>query len=97
MKKKSSLEIEECALKKILRMHVNAFLENAEFFELSREKKIGNLHGLLIGEVERFLIELVLEHTKNNQSQAADILGINRNTLRKKIKDLEISQKPMDQ
>jgi two-component system nitrogen regulation response regulator GlnG len=38
--------------------------------------------------VERPLLEVVLEHTQGNQIRAAAILGINRNTLRKKINDL---------
>jgi two-component system nitrogen regulation response regulator GlnG len=40
--------------------------------------------------VERPLVELVLEQTRGNQLQAAKVLGINRNTLRKKIRALGI-------
>ena len=47
------------------------------------------LHALVIARVERPLIELTLERTGGNQLQAADILGINRNTLRKKITALD--------
>jgi two-component system, NtrC family, nitrogen regulation response regulator GlnG len=36
------------------------------------------------------LITLVLEETHGNQNQAAALLGLNRNTLRKKIRDLKI-------
>lgn len=50
----------------------------------------GNLHDLVIKGVERPLIGMILETTKGNQAQAADLLGINRNTLRKKIKLLGI-------
>jgi two-component system nitrogen regulation response regulator GlnG len=38
--------------------------------------------------VERLLIEVVLERAGGNQVKAADMLGINRNTLRKKITEL---------
>jgi two-component system nitrogen regulation response regulator GlnG len=40
--------------------------------------------------IERPLLEVVLEHTQGNQIRAAAILGINRNTLRKKITELDI-------
>ena len=43
------------------------------------------LHAAVVAAVERPLIELVLEQTGGNQLRAADLLGINRNTLRKKL------------
>ena len=43
--------------------------------------------------MERPLIELTLERTQGNQLRAAAILGINRNTLHKKITDLKITPK----
>ena len=46
----------------------------------------GDLYGLVLGEVEAPLFETVMEHTQGNQSRAASILGINRATLRKKLK-----------
>lgn len=46
----------------------------------------GDLYGLVLGEVEAPLFETVMEHTQGNQSRAAEILGINRATLRKKLK-----------
>ncbi|MFW2405017.1 MAG: DNA-binding transcriptional regulator Fis [Gammaproteobacteria bacterium] len=47
----------------------------------------GDLYGLVLGEVEAPLFETVMEHTQGNQSRAAEILGINRATLRKKLKN----------
>ncbi len=44
-----------------------------------------NLHGLFLGQMERPLLRAVLEATGGNQLRAARILGINRNTLRKKL------------
>ncbi len=58
-----------------------------------RRMKLGagsDLHPLLVKAVEKPLIALVLEETGGNQIQAAALLGLNRNTLRKKIKDLKI-------
>jgi two-component system nitrogen regulation response regulator GlnG len=44
----------------------------------------------VLRELEMPLIEIALEHTGGNQAKCADLLGINRNTLRKKITDLDI-------
>ncbi|WP_019643757.1 nitrogen regulation protein NR(I) [Novispirillum itersonii] len=49
------------------------------------------LYDRILREMERPLIALTLEATRGNQIRAAQVLGLNRNTLRKKIKDLEIS------
>jgi two-component system, NtrC family, nitrogen regulation response regulator GlnG len=48
------------------------------------------LHGRILREVERPLIVRVLEATRGNQIKAAALLGVNRNTLRKKIRELDI-------
>ncbi len=45
-----------------------------------------DLYGLVLREVEQPLLKAVLDYTDGNQSRAADILGINRGTLRKKLK-----------
>ena len=48
------------------------------------------LHDRILREIERPLIEITLSATRGNQIRAAELLGLNRNTLRKKIRDLEI-------
>lgn len=53
----------------------------------------GDIHAMVLEQVERPLIRLVLEKCRWNQVKAADILGINRNTLRKKISELQIEMK----
>ena len=52
--------------------------------------KYGVLYKTVVSEIERPLIELVLERTEGNQIKASKILGINRNTIRSKIKKLGI-------
>ncbi len=49
-----------------------------------------NLYSTVIAEVEKALISIVLKETGNNQLKTAGILGINRNTLRSKIKEYKI-------
>jgi two-component system nitrogen regulation response regulator GlnG len=49
-----------------------------------------DIYDRVLGEVERPLIRLTLAATRGNQIKAAAMLGLNRNTLRKKIRDLEI-------
>ena len=48
------------------------------------------LYDRIVREVEVPLIALTLAATRGNQLKAADVLGINRNTLRKKIRELDI-------
>jgi two-component system, NtrC family, nitrogen regulation response regulator GlnG len=48
------------------------------------------LHDRVLREIERPLISLSLEATRGNQIRAAELLGLNRNTLRKKIRELDI-------
>jgi len=65
----------------------------AKLRDFVRRMKLGagsNIHPLLIKAVEKPLISLVLEETHGNQNQAAALLGLNRNTLRKKIHEFKI-------
>lgn len=54
------------------------------------KEKQGILYKYVLGAVEKPLIEHALERTYGNQLKAAKILGINRNTIRAKIKKLGI-------
>jgi two-component system, NtrC family, nitrogen regulation response regulator GlnG len=49
------------------------------------------LYGRILRELELPLMEIALDATGGNQARCADLLGINRNTLRKKITELDIS------
>jgi Fis family transcriptional regulator len=52
--------------------------------------KPADLYELVLGEVEPPLFEAVLDYTRGNQSRAAEILGLNRATLRKKLKQYDL-------
>ena len=56
------------------------------YFEDLDGQAPGNLYDMMIAEVEQALFQSVMERTRGNQSKAAAILGINRSTLRKKLR-----------
>ena len=53
-------------------------------------EKPGHIYSMVINSVEKPLIEIAIQHTRGNQTQAAELLGINRNTLRQKMKQYQI-------
>jgi two-component system nitrogen regulation response regulator GlnG len=61
-----------------------------DYFERTKDVDLDDLYSLVIERVERPLIELTLKRTRGNQIRAAQMLGINRNTLRKKLTELKI-------
>lgn len=60
------------------------------FKDLDGEPARG-IYDMVLGNVERSMIETVLHKAEGNQSIAAEMLGINRNTLRKRLSDLAIN------
>lgn len=72
----SKQQIEEC-----VRASLEGYLRDLQGTEPN------GLYDMLIGVVERPLLEVVMQHADNNQSRAAQWLGLNRNTLRKKLLD----------
>ncbi|MBL8286838.1 MAG: Fis family transcriptional regulator [Rubrivivax sp.] len=64
-----------------VRTSVEAYLSDL------RGAEPGRLHDLFMAAAERPLLDVVLRHAEGNQSRAADWLGINRNTLRRKLHD----------
>lgn len=69
------------------------FIENHidEFMKNNDKLDVGGLYGVMLREFEYPLIQKVLALTNGNQIKAAALLGLNRNTLRKKINDLGIT------
>lgn len=76
----------------LTRYTVKDFFEEKIKRYLSEMAKLenGNLYDTILGEVEKSIIEIALEHTAGNQLKATRLLGINRNTLRNKIKEYNI-------
>lgn len=60
------------------------------YFEALNGHKPAHLYELVMREVEEPLFKVVMHHVQGNQSRAATILGINRGTLRKKLKEFGI-------
>ena len=85
-KKKDQKKIDFSAhnSKKPLRKHTEEALNS--YFDSLNGDRPGDLYELVLGEVEEPLFKVVMDYTQGNQSQAAGILGINRGTLRKKLK-----------
>jgi len=63
-----------------------AISKNLEkYFRDLGEQKASNIYEMVVIAVEKPMLEIVMHRADSNQSQAADMLGINRNTLRKKL------------
>jgi Fis family transcriptional regulator, factor for inversion stimulation protein len=69
-----------------LRNHAERAL--SDYFTSLNGHRPAHLYDLVLREVEEPLFRVVLDYAQGNQSRAAGILGINRGTLRKKLKQL---------
>lgn len=58
----------------------------SDYLELLGDYDATNLYRQVVDEVERPLLEVIMKHTRGNQSKAAMCLGMNRATLRSKLK-----------
>ena len=69
------------------------FTEDAlrSYFKNLNGHKPADIYKMVLGEVEPPLLQQVMDYTKGNQTLAADILGINRATLRKKLKQYNLN------
>lgn len=57
-----------------------------EYLDTMGDEQVTDLYELVLTEVEAPLMSCVLQFTNNNQSRTASILGLNRGTLRKKLR-----------
>jgi Fis family transcriptional regulator, factor for inversion stimulation protein len=70
-----------CSLRQAVERAMESYLS-----DLGDEDLVNDLYELVLSEVEAPLLEAVLRHTSSNQSRASTLLGLNRGTLRKKMK-----------
>ncbi len=82
------IPVEDMAIEEVVRSKLKGFLRSLGDYPVE------NLYDDIIARVERPLLALVLEHTGGNQLRASEILGINRNTLRKKLAQHGIAESP---
>lgn len=75
----SSNDIAECVRRTL----------NRYFSDLDGETPSG-VYDMVVQNVERSMLETVLQHAEGNQTVAAGMLGINRNTLRRKLTEYEL-------
>jgi Fis family transcriptional regulator len=58
-----------------------------QYFKDLRGAEPHSLHDMILAAAEKPLLEVVMRHAEGNQSKAAEWLGVNRNTLRRKLVD----------
>ncbi|MAW48891.1 MAG: DNA-binding transcriptional regulator Fis [Gammaproteobacteria bacterium] len=75
--------------RKLLREFVSQAMR--EYFDKIDGYPIDKVYNLVIGEVEKPLIEETIKYCNGNQSRASELLGLSRGTLRKKMKQYNIS------
>jgi Fis family transcriptional regulator len=62
----------------------------ANYFRQLGNEDVSGVYDLVLAEIEAPLLTRVLEFTRGNQTQAAIVLGLNRGTLRKKLKQYKL-------
>ncbi|MEY4590847.1 MAG: hypothetical protein RL497_2923 [Pseudomonadota bacterium] len=67
-----------------LRDYVETAVNN--YFQHLDGQDVTNVYEMVLSEVETPLLEVVMKYTRHNQTRAAEVLGLNRGTLRKKLK-----------
>lgn len=53
-------------------------------------QEVSDVYNMVLSEVEAPLLEEVMKYTRNNQTRASQLLGLNRGTLRKKLKQYDL-------
>ncbi|MDR3056132.1 MAG: Fis family transcriptional regulator [Zoogloeaceae bacterium] len=87
------IQAEKCPIEEIRQYEdisrcVRGALE--QYFRDLDGEKPNTIYNMVIKSVERPMLEIVLRQSNGNQTQAAEMLGINRNTLRKKLAEFQL-------
>ena len=83
------------AVAEVTRVEAAEIREEAGFFDLGMDSLMAvELRNAVGSAVERPLLEVVMAQAQNNQSRAAQWLGLNRNTLRKKLVEHQLIERP---
>ena len=80
----STVNSQDQVTQKPLRDSVKQALKN--YFAQLNGQDVNDLYELVLAEVEQPLLDMVMQYTRGNQTRAALMMGINRGTLRKKLK-----------
>jgi len=82
--KKFVANIEQHTLKECVHAAIDKFFNHLD------GQPAADLYDMVMAEVEEPLLQVVMKHARDNQSKAAAILGLNRGTLRKKLKQYDM-------
>jgi Fis family transcriptional regulator, factor for inversion stimulation protein len=74
----------QVAQQQSLRGCVEQAMDN--YFKHLDGQAVSDVYDMVMAEVEAPMLEIVLKYTRHNQTRAAQVLGLNRGTLRKKLK-----------
>jgi two-component system nitrogen regulation response regulator GlnG len=85
----SKVPLEEISFEEMVRTKLVEFMRRVDGYPLK------SFHEEVMGRVEKPLLGVVMEHTGGNQVKAAEILGLNRNTLRRKLVEHGLSRRPV--
>ncbi|MFL0804385.1 MAG: DNA-binding transcriptional regulator Fis [Agarilytica sp.] len=58
----------------------------SNYFQHLEGQDVSDVYEMVLAEVEAPMLEVVMKYTRHNQTKAANVLGLNRGTLRKKLK-----------
>ena len=84
-KKRVTKNLSNSSLSAIVKKEAKSFIKN-----MNGNESASNMHSLFLNDTERTLIDTVLDLCKGNVTKSADLLGISRGTLIKRIKEYDI-------
>ncbi len=70
------------------------YLRLGLFFDQLKGRKVPDLYRVLMDQVDRAVLRQAIEHNEGQVGAAADFLGVDRNTLSRKVKRLKLGKQP---